>query len=133
MVQKTIEEVDKYNIQPKDLERVEILVTPSPEMGFWRNNVINAWCMGQSFGTKDDFKYVSESDWWIGIYDKPYRTKLFHYNMNCMGGMCSLKFSKFNDKQEFEHNEKELLISFIETINNLIDNHIIKVGEKENE
>lgn len=122
-----IADINKYNIQPKDLERVEILTTPSPELGFWRNDVINAWCMSKTIGDADDRKYGSEADWWIGIYDKPLRKKSFHYNFNCMGGMCSLTFDKFDDNQKFEHLEKEVLISFIKTITKLIDENIIRL------
>lgn len=115
---------NKYKLTPRVLEtyivgdRTEVC-----EPLFWRNNVINAWCISKEIGG-DEF--------WIGIYDDIIYNEdslpvgQFRFDFYSYGGMCKYEFKKFFNLSEIE-NEDDLRIqeAFIEKINLLIDKGII--------
>ena len=95
---------------------------------FWRNNVINAWCISGSAGTKDDHRFGTDNGYWIGIYDndaKAYAGK-FRIDFSSYGGMCGYEFTSFYQPKDIE-NENDLKIQelFLEKINYLIDNGVL--------
>lgn len=97
---------------------------------FWRNDVINAWCISDSAGTKKDHEFCTDNGYWIGIYDedaKAYAGR-FRFNFSTYGGMCGYKFEKFFQKKDIE-NENDLLIQekFLSKINELIDIGILSL------
>ena len=117
---------NKYKLTPKTLktytvgDRTEVC-----EPLFWRNNVINAWCISKEIGG-DEF--------WIGIYDEDlssYKGQ-FRFDFYSYGGMCKYEFKKFFNLSEIE-NEYDLRIqeAFIEKINLLIDKGVIVKPEGE--
>ena len=89
---------NRYNLKPKDIQRAVILDRNRLQQEpFWRNNVINAWCL--SGGCGKDYFGGFDSEYWIGFYDedaKSYAGKI-KLNMYCVGGMCSYNPSKFFD------------------------------------
>lgn len=87
---------------------------------FWRNNVIDAWCIIENAAPT---KYGDETSYWIGIYDedaKAYKGK-FRFDFSTYGGMAGYRFEKFFQKDDIE-NEWDLLIQekFLAKVNELI-------------
>lgn len=120
---------NKYNLKPRDIPNLIILDRSKIKSPlFWRNNVINAWCISGSIGTDADRRYGNDNEYWIGIYDKPYRKKLIHFHCNCWGGMGRYTFNEFFNMEEIE-NERDLETQekLLEIINRLIDEKILGV------
>lgn len=119
---------NKYNLTIDKIKKLKVNESKRNlicEPLFWRNNVISAWCITESFGN-----YYACSEYWIGIYDvdaKSYKGK-FRFYFSSLGGMCSYKFKKFFDYSEIE-NELDLCVqeAFLEKINYLIDNKILMI------
>lgn len=122
-------DINRYGLTPKNIKELEVnrrLV--NPEYGFWRNDVIQAWCISGGFGPSFD-----ETEFWFGIYDKPRKngkTKIDFY-FSIWSGMGGYSVKKFFDKTEIEH-ESDYLIQkeFIETMNRLIDAGVLSLPEK---
>lgn len=120
---------NKYNLKPRDIPNLVILDRSKIKSPlFWRNNVINAWCISGSVGSSSDWRFSNENEYWIGIYDKPYRKKLIHFHCNCWGGMGRYTFKEFFNMKEIE-NERDLETQekLLEIINKLIDEKILGV------
>lgn len=117
---------NKYNLtidKIKKLKVNELKRNLICEPLFWRNNVISAWCICESFSHPE-----ISTEYWIGIYDidaKAYKGK-FRFYFSAFGGMCNYKFKRFFDYSEIE-NELDLCVqeAFLEKINYLIDNQIL--------
>lgn len=97
---------------------------------FVRNNVVDAWCIHGSAGTKADRRFGTDNEFWIGIYDedaRAYKGK-FRFDFSTYGGMCGYKFERFFQPQDIEC-ENDLLIQerFLAKINELIDLGILEV------
>lgn len=126
---------NKYNLKPSDIPKLKVLnkdaIHKSP---FWRNDVIGAWCLSGSSGNILDWKYGTDDEYWLGIYDedaKAYKGKI-RCNFSSYGGMCWYKFSKFFDYEQIK-NEVDLEIQekFIGTINQLIDDGVLGIYKGE--
>lgn len=62
---------NKYNLTIKQLKKYK--VADRTHVGlpfFWRNNVIQAWCISGSAGTDKDCQFGTDDGFWIGIYDE---------------------------------------------------------------
>ena len=120
---------NKYNLNINKIKKLKIGDRSKiSEPLFWRNNVINAWCISGSSGTDADHRFGTDDGYWIGIYDenaKSYAGK-FRFNFTSYGGMCSYNFTSFYRSKDIE-NENDLRIQelFLEKINYLIDNGIL--------
>ena len=116
---------NKYNLDIKTIKKLK--VSDRSKIGeplFWRNNVISAWCISGSAGTRADHEFGTDNGYWIGIYDedaKAYAGK-FRISFSTYGGMCGYEFNKFFKPQDID-NENDLKIQemFLDKINNLID------------
>ena len=121
---------NKYNLTISKLKKYKVadrkLVC---EPLFWRNNIIQAWCITDSAGTKADRHFGTDNGFWIGIYDedaKAYAGK-FRFYFTSYGGMCGYVFDKFFDPKDIEcENDMKIQEMFLEKINMLIDSGIIK-------
>ena len=124
---------NKYNLNINKIKKLKIGDRSNiSEPLFWRNNVINAWCISGSSGTDADHRFGTDDGYWIGIYDenaKSYAGK-FRFNFTSYGGMCSYNFTSFYRSKDIE-NENDLRIQelFLEKINYLIDNGILILEE----
>lgn len=122
---------NKYNLKFSDVKRMEVADRSkvcSPL--FWRNNVINAWCISGSAGSDADRRFGSDNEFWIGIYDKPYYKRYIHAHVNCWGGMGKYEFDEFFNPKDIEHDiDLEIQEKVLETLNMLIDNGIVKLTE----
>ncbi len=78
---------------------------------FWRNDVVQAWCIDGNAGTLADERYATDNEFWIGIYDegaKAYAGK-FRFSLSTYGGMCSYDIKKFFQPEDIEC-ENDLVI-----------------------
>lgn len=118
---------NKYHLKPSDINKLVVNdCSKIKEPLFWRNDVINAWCISKSIGTDADRKYCTDNSVWIGIYDKPYYRHEVHCYCTCWGGMGKYNFKKFFDYQEIE-TEKDLETqeTLLQYINQLLDEGIL--------
>lgn len=114
---------NKYNLKPGDIKNLIVNDRSKiKEPLFWRNNVINAWCIFKTIGSDADWKYGNENSVWIGIYDKPYYQHEVHFYCHCWGGMGEYKFKEFFNYQEIE-TEKDFKTQeeLLRLINELLD------------
>lgn len=126
---RNLEITNKYRLTPKSLRKYVVGDrTEVCEPLFWRNNVINAWCISRQIGGD-----ISGDSFWIGIYDEDapeYKGK-FRFYFTSWGDMCGYEFDKFFEPSEIEY-EQDLRIqeAFIQAINMLIDKGIIVKPKK---
>ena len=117
---------NKYNLKFADIRKLKVGdKTKICEPLFWRNNVINAWCiLGSTAKTKADKRYSTYNEFWIGIYDNG----KIRANCYSFGGMCGYNFKNFFDYKDIE-NESDLEIQemLLNKINYLIDEGILQI------
>lgn len=121
--------LNKYNLTLKTARKLEVGdESKICEPLFWRNNVVNAWCISRSIGTDVDRKFCNNNEIQIGIYDEPYYRKRVHIHVNCWGGMGKYEFCDFYNYKEIE-NERDLQTQekLLEVLNMLIDERILKI------
>lgn len=120
---------NKYNIKPKDIEKAVILDYDRLfQPPFWRNNVVQAWCL--SGGAGKGFYGDWIDSYWIGFYDKDAKAYAGKIRLSCstMEDLCSYNFKKFFDYREIENEtDLELQEKLLERINWLIDEKIIAI------
>lgn len=121
---------NKYNLTPPGINNLVVLDRSKVCAPlFWRNNVIGAWCITRTTGSKSDFEFGCESDFWLGIYDEKDEIKS---NFSSFGGMCNYNPSKFYDEKEIENkNDLEIQEKALEVVNRLIDEGILGFAEKD--
>lgn len=119
---------NKYKLTPASVKKLKVNREKlNKENGFWRNNVIEAWCISKTIGKFDDASF------WLGIYDetaKAYAGKIRLY-FTVMGGMCKYNINKFFDFSEIE-NEFDLQIQeeCMKVLNRLLDEDILCFEQK---
>ena len=84
---------NKYNLKPSDINKLKILDRSKiKEPLFWRNNVIDAWCLSVNTSKNSkDLEFGTYSEFWLGIYDddaKSYAGKI-RYNFSAYGLGCA--------------------------------------------
>ena len=119
---------NKYNLKPKDIQKAIILdYERLKQPPFWRNNVVQAWCLSDGTGKG---LYDSIDSYWIGFYDKDAKSYAGKIRLNCTSyeGMCSYNFNKFFDSKEIKYEfDMELQEKLLSRINWLIDEGIIEI------
>ena len=126
---------NKYNLTPAMIRKLRYDRSKVGEPTFWRNNVIDAWCItrdtakngnDRTFGTYDSF--------WLGIYDddaKSYAGKLRYY-FDSYGGMCSYKFDRFYDELQIDNmDDLEIQEKALEVLNQLIDDGVLMLDKED--
>lgn len=120
---------NKYNLKPKDIQKAVILDHDRlHKPPFWRNNVVQAWCL--SGGSGKGFYGDWMDSYWIGFYDKEAKAYAGKIKLSCsaMEDMCNYNFKKFYDYAEIENEvDLELQEKLLERINWLIDEKIITI------
>ena len=118
---------NKYNLTIDDIKKLEIGDRSKfgTDKRFWRNNVINAWCMSRTIGSEE---FCDETEYWMGFYDKDaehYPGK-FRISFSTYGGMCGYNFKKFFQPEDID-GEDDLRIQelFLEAVNGLLDDGIL--------
>lgn len=117
---------NKYNLNPSDITKLRILNKEAiMKKPFWRNNVIDAWCISDGVGR---CCYGHMNEYWLGIYDdnaKEYAGRI-RYSFDCYDGMCSYKFTEFFDFKQIETEaDLEIQEKFLERINLLLDEGVL--------
>jgi len=120
---------NKYNLKPSDISKLKILDRSKiKEPLFWRNDVIDAWCITKTIGSYDDHRFCDDNSMWIGIYDETAKSYAGRIRSYCTsyGGMCGYDFNTFFDYTEIE-NEKDLQTqeALLKYVNQLIDEGIL--------
>lgn len=122
---------NKYNLKPKDIEKAVILdYNKLHQPPFWRNNVVQAWCL--SGGSGKGFYGNWMDSYWIGFYDNDAKAYAGKIRLSCsaMEDMCNYNFKRFYDYAEIENEvDLELQEKLLERINWLIDEKIIAIKE----
>lgn len=124
---------NKYNLKPKDIQKAVILDRERLQQPpFWRNDVINAWCLsgGSGEGYYGDFV----DSYWIGFYDQDAKAYAGKIRLVCsaMDDMCNYNFKKFFDPKEIDiEADLEMQEKLLERINWLIDEGIVEIPGKE--
>lgn len=120
---------NKYNLKPKDIQKATILdYDRLHKAPFWRNNVVQAWCL--SGGSGKGFSGFINS-YWIGFYDNNAKAYAGKIRLSCSSNedMCNYNFKKFFDYSEIEClADLELQEKLLEQINWLIDEKIIQIN-----
>lgn len=120
---------NKYNLKPKDIEKAVILdYDRLCQPPFWRNNVVQAWCLSGGSGKGLYIKWIDS--YWIGFFDKDAKEYSGKIILDCttMEEMCSYNFESFFDPKEIKNEvDLELQEKLLEKINWLIDEGIIKI------
>ncbi len=120
---------NKYNLTLKDIRNMKVDRSKLKEPLFWRNNVINAWCVsGNTAKSNAEREFCTYNEYWLGVYDvdsKTYAGKL-RVDFNSYGGMCGYKFEKFYQPKDIE-NEMDLKVQemFLEKIHELINKGVL--------
>jgi hypothetical protein len=123
---------NKYNLKPKDIQKAVVLdYEKLHKEPFWRNDVIQAWCLSDCVRPNPKDHYGTfDLEYWIGFYDndaKKHRGKI-KFHCTSYGGMCGYDFKNFFDGKEIE-NEYDLMLQekLLSRINWLIDEKIIEI------
>ena len=125
---------NKYNLTPSKVWKLKYNRSKIGEPVFWRNNIINAWCISRNTAKNcKDLEYGTYNSFWLGIYDddtKAYAGKL-RITFDSYGGMCGYNIKKFYDPREIE-NEMDLEIQekALEILNKLIDDGVLYFESK---
>lgn len=119
---------NKYNLTILKIKRLKIADRSLiREPLFWRNDVIQAWCISEEVIPS---KYGDETSYWIGIYDEdaPHYAGQLRFNFSCYGGMCGYEFEQFFQPEDIE-NLGDLIVQekFLSKINELLDMDILKI------
>lgn len=120
---------NKYNLTPNSVMRLKVNREKVNESFFWRNNLINAWCIsGNTAKEADEHKFGTYNSFLLYIFDKdsqafPDQIILSFYEY---GELSFYMFDKFYDfstiKQESDLEIQEM---FLEKINHLIDEGVL--------
>lgn len=120
---------NKYNLKPKDIQKAVILDYERLEQPpFWRNDVVQAWCLSDGSGRSYYGGYMDS--YWIGFYDKNAKAYAGKIRLSCSAyeDMCNYNFKKFFDYSEIENEvDLELQEKLLSRINWLIDEGIIEI------
>lgn len=120
---------NKYNLTINKIKKCKVVDRSfvGPPL-FWRNDVIQAWCISENSGSASDRQFGTDNSFWIGIYDediKSYAGKFRFYFTSC-GGMCGYEFNQFFYEKDIDcENDLRIQEIFLEKINMLIDMGII--------
>ena len=121
---------NKYNLKPKDIQNATILnYDKLHKPPFWRNNVIQAWCLSDGTGKGLYGDYINS--YWIGFYDKDAKNHAGKIILSCSSyeDMCNYTFKEFFNYNEIDNElDLELQEKLLKRINWLIDEGIITIS-----
>lgn len=127
---KTIENINIHKLTLKNIKKLLVnrdLV--NKDSGFWRNNVVKAWCISGQCGV-DSYPICDATEYWLGVYDKPKKdgSVKIEVHFDCFSGMCSYTFDNFFDPAEIEtEDDYKIQTMFIKRMNDLIDKGVFIV------
>lgn len=127
---KTIENINVHGLTLKNIKKLLVnrdLV--NKDSGFWRNNVVKAWCISGQCGI-DSYPICDADEYWLGVYDKSNKdgSAKIDVHFSAFSGMCSYTFDKFFDPAEIEtEDDYKIQTMFIKRMNDLIDKGVFIV------
>lgn len=124
---------NKYNLTPAKVRKLKYDRSRIGEPTFWRNDVIDAWCITRNTARNSkDIEFGTYDSFWLGIYDddaKAYAGKVRHW-FDSYGGMCDYNFTKFYDfSQIVDLMDLEIQEKALEVLNQLIDDGVLWIEE----
>lgn len=127
---------NKYNLSVKDIRKAVVLNRERlKEKPFWRNNVIDAWCLsGNTAKTLEDEEFGTYNSYWIGFYDEDAKAYAGKIRVECSsyGGMCKYVFDKFYREKDIRRAiDLEIQEKLLKMVNWLIDEKIIYIPGKD--
>lgn len=85
----------------------------------WENRAMNPThiCHSKTFGTKEDFEYMSYNSFWCGFNTKNYELRI---KCSSYGGMCGFEFTREHlenpDLSKIDRNCMEYTFNFIDDL-----------------
>ena len=123
---------NKYHLNPNDIKKAIILDEDRlHKPPFWRNDVIDAWCLSGGVGKDWDGNF--ESEYWIAFYDKEAKAYAGTIRMSCTtyGGMYGYKFPSFFNPKDIDCElDLQLQEKLLQTYHWLIEEGILKFPER---
>lgn len=117
-----------YNLTISKIQSLKVDWDKVGKVGkhWWRNDIINAWCISKDIGTHKDSEFGTEASYWIGFYDKPYYRKRIHIKTDSYGGITSYKFNSFYRPSDISC-EQDLKVQeqLLKEINTLIEDKVL--------
>ena len=122
--------INKYKLTFPKIKKLKVDRTKlNEDNGFWRNDVIKAWCISGSVGP-----YYDSTSYWLGVYDKPKKNGevKIAVSFDCYSDMCSYDFKRFFNPEEIETEDDYIIqYKFIERMNELIEKGVFSIPQKE--
>lgn len=120
---------NKYNLTPEKIRKLKYDRSKIGKPVFWRNNVIDAWCITTDTAKNGaDYTYGTYDSFWLGIYDdnaEHFAGKL-RFWFDSYGGMCDYNFTKFYKESEIlDEMDLEIQEKALEIFNQLIDDGVL--------
>lgn len=123
---------NKYNLKPKDIQKAVVLKPERlKEKPFWRNDVVQAYCLSGGAGTGFYGDWIDS--YWIGFYDADAKAHAGKIRLSCTAyeEMCSYNFKTFFNPKEMEClADLEMQEKLLSTLNWLIDEGIVEIPKK---
>ena len=124
---------NKYNLTPDKISKLKYDRSKIGEPTFWRNNVIDAWCIIRSTAKNSlDRECGTYDSFWLGIYDDDARSYAgeLQFWFDSYGGMCSYNFTEFYKESEIQYEmDLEIQEKALEILNQLIDEGVVIIEE----
>ena len=122
---------NKYNLTPTSITKLKINREKVNATYFWRNNVVQAWCISGNTGKRlADHEFGTYNSFWLGIYDSECKEHANEIDLNftAYGGMCKYLFDYFYDFSKIQCEiDLEIQEMFLEKINYLIDEGVFEI------
>lgn len=120
-------EINKYNIQPKDIRKLKILDWDKLKTKTWHNNAMKKtgswWCHLE--GSNGGGFYGDMDEFWIGFREEDNKIN-FHFTAG--EGMLKYSFKTFYNEKEIENKwDLNVQINALRYLNMLLDEKILKI------
>lgn len=119
---------NKYDLTLKKVRAMSINwdKVSKTDSKWWRNNVINAWCLSQEVGDADDVKYGTSDGYVIIFYDEGAAKKRLRISCDSYGGMCGYNFNEFYEPSDIDGLiDLQLQEELLKELNKLIDDGVL--------
>lgn len=118
---------NKYNLTVSKIKKLKIgdRSKINRKNGFWRNDVIKAWCISKSVGQED-----LKNSFWLGFYDEdaPAYAGKFRISVDSYDGMCNYIFNQFFQEKDIECPEDlKIQKMLLDEVTRLIDEGILVI------
>lgn len=131
----TLKKIQKLYVNRDALTKIIADKEILKDIGFWRNDVIHAWCLsGDTAQSDKDREYGTFNEFWLGIYDldAPAYKGAVRATCSAWGGMAHYKFNEFFLAKDIEHKD-DLIIQekLLQAVNTLIDKGVLMLSSEQ--